>query len=149
MPWHPPPDPVAVVQRRQLELALDREIPNWREFDRDPWWHAWLATTHLYSKASRGWHLDAAAARGDAGSVIAFYRDFASQRGRVAVHEQPQDAYRPTGKRIYSRAEISDMSRRRQKGQVDDTTWRRWEIEMVNAGREGRIAGALPLSKTR
>jgi hypothetical protein len=149
MPWHPPPDPVAVVQRRQLELALDRAVPDWREFDRDPWWHAWLATTRLYSEASRGWHLDAAAARGDAGSVIAFYRDFLAQRGRAIVHEQAQDAYRPTGKRIYSRAEISDMSRRRQKGQVDDTTWRRWEEELIRAGREGRVLDALPLSKTR
>src|SRR5215471_3772589 len=66
MPWSPPPDPAVVQQRRRLEQALDRAVPDWRRRNQDPWWHAWLAMTHLYSEASRGWHLDAAAVRGDA-----------------------------------------------------------------------------------
>jgi hypothetical protein len=138
MPWHPPPDPTVVAQRHKLEQALDREIPDWRKFDCNPQWHAWLAATHLYSEASRGWYLDAAAARGDAGSVIAFYRDFASQHGGVAVHEQAQ-SYPRDAKPIFTRQDILDMSRRRLRGQIDNDSWLRWEIELINAANEGRI----------
>jgi hypothetical protein len=35
------------------------------------------------------------------------------------------------------------MARRRQKGLIDDAAWLRWEYELVAAGREGRIIGAL------
>jgi hypothetical protein len=34
-------------------------------------------------------------------------------------------------------------------GRINDEDWMRWEVEMVAAGREGRIAGALPVGKTR
>jgi len=31
----------------------------------------------------------------------------------------------------------------RRKGQIGDEEWARWEYELVAAGREGRIVGAL------
>ena len=48
----------------------------------------------------------------------------------------------PSG-RIYTRPQITEMARRRQKGLIDDAAWLRWEYELVAAGREGRIVGAL------
>jgi hypothetical protein len=32
------------------------------------------------------------------------------------------------------------------KGLVDDATWLRWEHELIAAGREGRILGALDIA---
>jgi len=35
------------------------------------------------------------------------------------------------------------MARRRRKGEISDADWARWEYEIVAAGREGRVVGAL------
>jgi hypothetical protein len=44
---------------------------------------------------------------------------------------------------IYTRPQIVEMARRRQKGLIDDAAWRRWEYELCRASAEGRIVGAL------
>jgi len=35
------------------------------------------------------------------------------------------------------------MARLRRKGAINDADWARWEYELVAAGREGRVVGAL------
>jgi hypothetical protein len=153
MPYIPPSDPQAVAQRRKLEQALDRAIPDWRGFDRNPHWHAWLCGTHLYSEASRGWHLDNAAARGDADSVIGFYRDFLAQQEGAIVHEQPQArAVTARGRPvIYSRSDIISAHRDFMKGAYRgrEAEYEALQAEFQRASAEGRIRDALPLSKTR
>jgi len=148
VPWSPPPDPIAVARRRDLEQALDRAIPEWREISTNPWWLAWLAGTHLYSGTSRQWHLDVAAARGDADSVIAFYRDFLAWRpGRASSPVGPA----PTGKAIYTRADILRLHEQHRKGAFAgrEVEWARIENDIIAAGREGRIIGGIPLEKSR
>src|SRR5215831_16394315 len=148
MPYTPPPDPAAAAQRRRLEQAFDRAVPDWRTINQDPWWHAWLAMTHLYSELSRGWHLDNAAARGDADSVIAFYRDFLQWRPR---RTPPPAGPAPTGKHVYSRSEILRLHEQHRKGAYAgrEAEWARIENDIIAAGREGRIIGGIPLEKSR
>jgi len=148
MPWFPPPDPQAVAQRRKLEQALDRAVPDWREFNRDPWWHAWLAMTHLYSEASRGWHLDAAAARGDADSVIGFYQDFLRTHPRRAP---PPAGPALDGKTIYTRDDILRLHAQHRKGAYAgrEIEWMRIEHDIIRAARENRIIGGIPLDRSR
>ena len=133
-------------RQERLESALDREIPNWREFDRDPRWHAWLCGTHLYSELSRGWHLDNAAARGDANSVIGFYRDFLAWRPR---RTPPPAGPPPDGKRIYSRPEILELHAQHRKGAYAgrEIEWMRIENDIIAAGREGRVIGSIPVKR--
>jgi hypothetical protein len=129
---------------RVLALALDAQMPGWRTTNADPKWVAWLHGLDALTKLPRQRLLDDAVARKDVGGVVALFRDFASQHGRVAVHE-PVQPYPRGAKPTYTRQQILDMSKRRQKGQIDDTTWWRWEEEMIAAGREGRILGAQPV----
>jgi hypothetical protein len=48
-----------------------------------------------------------------------------------------------SGKPIYTRGQILQMAAMRRKGEINDQDWLRWEYELVAAGREGRIRGAL------
>jgi|SRR6516225_2144651 hypothetical protein len=148
MPWFPPPDPQAVAQRRKLEQALDRAIPEWREISRDPEWIGWLCGTHLYSELSRQRHFDAAAARGDVEGVAQFFRDFLQWRPR---RTPPPAGPAPTGKHVYSRSEILRLHEQHRKGAYAgrEVEWARIENDIIAAGREGRIIGGIPLEKSR
>src|SRR5262249_30603680 len=100
---------LAQEQRRALYQTLDSSLPNWKEVNADPQWHAWLAGTHPYSAVSRQRHLDEAVARNDTACVIRLFRDFLAQR------EQRQDLQQASpaplsGKRIYTRAHIDQYS---------------------------------------
>jgi hypothetical protein len=148
MPWFPPPDPVAVAQRRKLEQALDRAVPNWRGLLTAPGWAGWMVGTHLYSELSRQHHLDAAVARGDAHSVAEFFRDFL--RTYPAVGRAPPPAGpAPDGKRIYTRPEILHLHEQHRKGAYKgrEIEWARIENDIIRAGRENRIVGGIPLEK--
>jgi len=146
MPWSPPPDPIAVARRRELEIALDRAVPDWREIQNDPWWVGWLTTTHLYSELSRQRHFDAAAARGDAEGVAQFFRDFLAWRPpRAPSPVGPA----PDGKRIYTRDDIVQAARDHRRGRISETDYQRLFADIVRAGREGRILDGVPLEKSK
>ena len=49
----------------------------------------------------------------------------------------------PSRKPVYTRGQIVQMAAMRRRGQIPDPEWLRWEHELVAAGREGRIIGAL------
>ena len=85
-----------------------------------------------------------AAAAGDAQRLIKFFQGFVREQGGAGQPAQggSRRAVQPSG-RIYTRPQITEMARRRQKGLIDDAAWLRWEYELVAAGREGRIVGAL------
>jgi hypothetical protein len=38
------------------------------------------------------------------------------------------------------------MAAMRRRGEINDAEWARWEHELIAAGREGRIIGALDLA---
>jgi hypothetical protein len=54
--------------------------------------------------------------------------------------------YRPQP-RIWTRDAIRLAYERRRKGQISDADWAKLEESIIAAAREGRVAGALPLSK--
>jgi len=129
---------------RSIEPALDARMPGWKEINRDPWWIVWLHGLDALTGLPRQRLLDDAVARKDVGGVVALFRDFASQHGRAIVHE-PVQPYPRGAKPTFTRPQILDMSKRRMKGLISDVDWMRWEGELIQAGREGRIAGALPV----
>jgi hypothetical protein len=156
MPWFPPPDPLALEQRRNLERALDREVPAWREILATPGWATWMVGTHLYSDLSRQHHLDAAVASGNVYRVAQFFKDFIAQRDATQSRPAPpppQWGYRamPRDKPIYSRDDIINASRAFMKGAYKgrEAEYEALQADIIRAGRENRIIGALPLDKSR
>jgi hypothetical protein len=140
---------LASETRARLDQALEREVPQWRQIDSDPRWLAWLAEVDALNGCTRQALLNDAIVRGNAGRVIRIFQGFLREMGAAstaATPSQPRARQRrsaPDGKPIYTRSQITEMARRRQKGLIDDAAWARWEYELIAAGREGRIVGAL------
>src|SRR5262249_62274 len=132
---------------RVLELPLDREVPRWRAINADPRWLQWLAQRHEMTGQSRQRLLDDATAQGDARRIIPLFHGFLAPYDNITLGQQPQQqaGYQrnASGPRVYTQQQITDMSKRRMKGLINDADWARWEHELIAAGREGRIAGAL------
>jgi hypothetical protein len=90
---------------------------------------AWLQGRDILSGQIRQQLLDDAVARGDAGRVISFFRGFLQKAAAAPRHGMG--------------AQIAEMARLRRKGAYSDAQWAAWEAEIVAAGREGRVIGAL------
>jgi hypothetical protein len=130
--------------KRNLDQALERAVPNWREVNNDPRFIEWLDNPDPLSGRTRQQLLNEATARGDARRIIAFLKGFLAEA--AGHHGQPsQAAAGAGGKPIYTRAQIRDLAAKRRKGAYTDAQWAALEAEIVAAGREGRIAGALSL----
>ena len=157
MPWFPPPDPLALEQRRNLERALDREVPDWRQINNDPQWIGWLSGTHLYSDRARQFHLDDAVASGNVHRVAQFFRDFTQMKSATtppASATPPQWGVRatPRDKPVYSRADITNASRAYMKGAYRgrEAEYEALQADIIRAAREGRISDApQPKGKAR
>ena len=117
--------------RRNLDQRLAEAVPNFREIDRDPRWLQWLTGRDALSGQIRQQLLDDAVAKGNAGRVIAFFRGFL-QEAAAGRHGQPGQA--AGGKRIYTRAQITQMASLRRKGVYSDAEWAAWEAELIAAG---------------
>jgi hypothetical protein len=135
-----------------IDHALDTAVPNWREVNQDPRWFDWLNSPEPYSGYRRQDLLNDATAKGDAGRVIVIFKGFiAAAGGQPAQSTQPgQPAWAmpnyppaPSSGRQISRDQILQMASLRRKGQINDADWARWERELIAAGRERRIRGAL------
>src|SRR5262245_53144214 len=135
----------ANAKRRNLELALDRAVPNWRELNNDPQWLAYLGQTHTFSNCSRQTHLDEAVASGSADRVIAFYRDFQRSQAVAArpAPPPPQWGYRasPRDRPTYTRTDITAAHRAYMKGAYRgrEAEYEALQAEFIRAQREGRI----------
>jgi len=79
--------------------------------------------------------------------LLASSKVFSRLRGKLLRPPVPQRGSRaPSGKPVYTRSQITEMARRRQKGLIGDDQWRRWEYELCLASKEGRVVGALSLA---
>jgi hypothetical protein len=67
---------LAVEARRNLDAAVERAIPNYREVDRDPRWHQFLREIDTYTGQPRQALLNIAIADGSASRVIAIFKGF-------------------------------------------------------------------------
>ena len=139
---------LAQETKRNLDAALDRAVPSWREINADSRWYEWLQGQHVYSGYSGQQLLNDAVEKGDARRVIALFRGFLTAAGQAPANPAPQRTSQrtrraPSGLPIYDRSEITEMAARRRKGLINDADWAAWEREIVAAGRDGRIRGAL------
>ena len=135
---------------KNLEQALDRLVPNWRAINADERFHQWLRGIHEPSGRLRQELLDSAVARNDARRASMFIHEFLAAANQPPAAQASQRPPRRTrtrttadGRPIYTRDQISHMWQRRRQGRVNDADWARWEHEIIAAGREGRIVGAL------
>jgi len=138
-------DDLAQEVQRNLHQQVERAVPNWAEINRDPRWLQWLNTPDVYTGRTRQWLLNDAVAAGSAGHVIAIFKGFLREAGQAPAGQAPQrrTSRAPSGKPVYSRGQINEMWAMRRKGQIGDQEWAKWEYELIAAGREGRIVGAL------
>jgi len=77
----------AKVAQTSVEAALDGAIPNWREVDHDPAFHAWLDSVDPLSGMIRKGMLQTAYKQGEASRVLAVFRAFLAEHTAVT---QPQ-----------------------------------------------------------
>jgi hypothetical protein len=133
----------ARAQHVEIERALDRSVPSWREIYQDPGFSQWLSQPDDFSGATRSQLLRNAVANGDSGRVVAFYKGFQPAAGQYGSARSYQSRRTATAGNIYTRQQIQNLYERRRKGEFNDATWARWEQEILAAANQGRIAGAL------
>jgi hypothetical protein len=130
---------LAAEQRRGLYQTLDAQLPNWKEIDNDPRWRQWLLFSDPYNKRPRQSLLNDAIAAGDATRVLSFFRGFLAEGPQSP--QQPQYASSaPTGKRTYTRADITRYSDAYRRGRISEADYQRLSADIHAAIGEGRIS---------
>jgi hypothetical protein len=137
--------------RHNLDQQVERAVPNYREIDRDPRWHRWLTGIDVYTGTSRQALLNIAIQDGSAARVVALFNGFMQEAGDI---QQPPTqrgqapGRRSSGKPIYSRDQIKQLYRAHQQGAYTgrDAEWARQEVDIIAAGREGRILGGTDVA---
>jgi hypothetical protein len=142
-------DRLAQVTQDNLHRQLVAAVPRWSEINASPVWLNWLQGVDPLNGITRQQLLDRAVQEGRAVSVIALFQGFLREAGQPSQPAQPAQSVLPgsypvrsTG-RIYSRDQILQMAARRRRGEFTDQQWLQWEHELIRAGNEGRIRGAL------
>ncbi|MCK1742183.1 hypothetical protein IVA80_15265 [Bradyrhizobium sp. 139] len=151
--------------RRNLEVTLDSQIPNWREINTASEFHEWLALPDLFSGAIRQSLLTAAYEQNDTPRVVAFFKGFLAHEVAAAPAPEPALADATSGKipletfaapgkaktaaassapaekPTFTHAQVStfytDVNRGKYRGRDQEKD--RIERQIVDAGREGRI----------
>jgi hypothetical protein len=137
-------------QNAEIQRVLDARLPGWRATYADPRFSQWLAQPDDYSGAVRSQLLRNAVSNGDAGRVAAIYQGFQQEAGQYAPVGQHR-AYQSRqpasgGARVYSREQIKRLYDQRRAGAIPDSKWAAIENDIVKAGAEGRVVGALNLT---
>jgi len=136
-------DEVSRAAKLAIDQELDRAVPDWRSINNDPRFHSWLLMPDTYSGIIRDRLLKDAAAAASAQRVINIFRGFLREAGAAGQAPAGRASRASSGKPVYSRGQIAQMASMRRRGQIGDAEWAKWEHEIVAAGREGRIRGAL------
>jgi hypothetical protein len=132
-------------QHVEIERTLDARVPNWRSIYSDPAFAQWLSLADPYSDELRSRLMGHAVATGDSNRVVSFYQGFLAEAG-APRGSSPRGGYqsrRTASGNIYSRAQVADLYKRRRDGHIGDEAWTRQEADIIAAGREGRIVGAV------
>jgi hypothetical protein len=140
--------------RRTVEQRLEQAVPDWRSIDQSAEWQRWLSMPDPLSGVIRQTLLSGAIANGDAHRVVGFFEGFRCEAGgadddsdyAVAHRARRRAAAVNFGQPTYTRAQIQRFYEQRRKGLYDDAQWQRLENEIVRAGAEGRISGALDVN---
>ena len=142
---------LAVEARRNLDQRVEREVPNYREVDRDPRWLQWLAGTDALTGRPRQVLLNDAIASTDAARVAEFFRKFQQEAGSVqSAPAHSERAHTTSSNRpTYTHAQIGELYARHRKGEFAgrEAEWARIEHDFFRAQREGRVQGMPYLTK--
>lgn len=130
---------LAVESRRRLDAEVARLVPDYIEVDKDPRWHRYLLGIDNMSGRVRQSLLNEAISSGNARRVKAFFDEFKQGGGTVAAPSR-----RVSG-RTYTRDQIAELYSLHRRGAYAgrETEWVRLENDIIAAGREGRILGAV------
>jgi hypothetical protein len=144
---------LAVEARRNLDAAVERAVPNFREVDRDPRWHSWLSGVDILTGRARQVLLNDAIASTDAGRVAAFFRKFQSEVGDQSAGAQASSTASnrtrsSSGKQLYTRDQVKQLYRAHQQGAYAgrEVEWARQEADIIRASGEGRILGGTDVA---
>ena len=139
---------MAIEARRNLDAAVERAIPNYREIDRDPRWRQFLRGTDPYTGQPFQSLLNIAIVDGDADRVAAIFRGFMNQAGGTQQASSTAPGRR-SGKPIYTRETIGQLYEAHRKGAYvgREAEWQRQEADIFAAQREGRVQGMPYLTK--
>jgi hypothetical protein len=141
---------LAVEARRNLDAAVERAVPNYREVDRDPRWHRWLQGVDSFTGESRQALLNIAIMDGSASRVVAIFKGFMDQAGDQGGGAQPSSTRgrSASGRQIYTRDQIKQLYRAHQQGAYNgrEQEWARQEVDIIRAGAEGRIVGGVDVA---
>jgi hypothetical protein len=125
-------------QRTEIERALDRQVPNWRQVYQDPRFSEWPSLPDEYSGQIRSQLMRHAVASGDAARVVAFYQGFVAEAGQPQYRSR-QPAAATRNRPTYTRDQIKQLYDRRAHGTISDAQWAPLEADIVKAASEGRI----------
>jgi hypothetical protein len=139
---------LAQEARRNLDAAVERQIPNFREIDRDPRWHRWLLGIDTYTGQPRQALLNIAIMDNSTSRVVALFNGFLQSEGDTPQSPPTRGqaaGRRSTGKPIYTRNQIRELYEQHRKGAWAgrEAEWQRLEYELIAAGREGRVQNAV------
>jgi hypothetical protein len=130
-------------QRADIERALDAQVPGWHGVYQTPAFSQWLSEFDPYNGVPRTQLLRQAVGAGDAHRVVRIYQGFIAEHGASGARgyrsRQPATGAKP----IYTRPQIAKLYEQRRLGKITDAQWGPLEIDLVAAGREGRVVGAV------
>jgi len=138
---------IAEDRRRELYRTLDAQLPSWRDIDNDPRWRQWLLFSDPLNGRPRQALLQDAIDKNDPARVLSFFRGYLAETpaaGRASQWTPPA----PSGKRMYSRADITNAHRAYMKGTYRgrEAEYEALQADIVSATTEGRISDP-PIAK--
>ena len=84
----------------ELETTMDQRLPQWRDINVLPSFHAWLALPDMYSGAIRHQLLNAAYTQGNTSRVLAFFKGFLDQEAALVPRGQEPRSTGETAERV-------------------------------------------------
>jgi hypothetical protein len=142
---------VARASRQNLDAAVERAVPNYREIDRNENWHEFLRGIDPLSGVVRQTLLNSAIDAGDTNRVVGFFRTFLAQEGQptgastrtspplgMILHRTRSSSSRG---RSYTRAQIKQLYDQHRRGAYlgREAEWARQEADIFAAQRDGRF----------
>jgi hypothetical protein len=132
-----------------FQMKLSSLVPDWQQLNTDPNFLEWLKHRDRFSRRTRHELMLEAFSHGDAETVAEFFNAFKALSGDQSQKAQPrQHISPPVGRskspgsqssRTFKQSEIEEFYRRAALGKVDPQTKDRFEREILQAMKEGRV----------
>jgi hypothetical protein len=140
------------LKANEIYQTLDRELPQWREVNKDSRWLDWLAEPHAYARTTKQHLLNDAFNSGDTSRVLAILQGFLAEygqqskpRSRSSSAWSTRGSPRATDQPTFTRAQIAAYYEERRKdaasGKPPDPAHLQTEAAILRAASEGRIIG--------